>query len=511
MPTSVKEVSRKAVAASTSQRAAGAIAAWPIVLAGLLALFYFASSLYIAAHRLFWFDELFTLHIARVPDLGTIWAALGNGVDALPPAYYMLVRAFDSLFGPGDVAARVPSAIALAVGLLVIFDCARRLTDGLHGLIALCAATCSFLPYYGYEARSYAIYFMLAALALWAWTSERVSTRAQIILFGACFFAGVCFHYYFVMCLAPYFVWELLRWKPGQRPSAKLLGGIAGCILPVLLFSPLILSFSHKFAGGYWNRPSFLELRAIYSQLFPDGLFLLALIAVWIVLAGASSPRKEETVLPPMTPAEAIGWLFLGIPLAAFVVAEWKTNAFYSRYFIGVIPGVAVAFALLFWRHFRRVSQVSMGVFVLLAAWGVGQQLTVARHPDKVEATGIRPFLEVQSLLQVEGKRHFVFSGPLLFLEAQHYSDHPEQCVLLLPPDFSQQPQAGPDPYLHQRLELNLSQYYPLQIWTVDDLRQHSADSALVEPDEQALRDVQRHGLQAQTRIATPLKIDYLQ
>ena len=130
-------------------------------------LFYFVTSIYIAAHRLFWFDELFTLHIARLPSSD-------NHLDGAEPMASMRClrlitwwcRLFDSLFGPGDVAARLPSAIAMVVGLLLIFDCARRLTDGLHGLIALSVATCSFLPYYGYEARSYAIYFMLAALSL---------------------------------------------------------------------------------------------------------------------------------------------------------------------------------------------------------------------------------------------------------------------------------------------------------------------------------------------------------
>lgn len=509
MSASVKEISRAAVARKDA-RGESATRTWHVIAAALLAVFYLGSSLEIAAHRVFWFDELFTLHIARVPELTTIWTALGNGVDALPPFYYMLVRAFDSVFGPGDVAARVPSAIAFAAGLYLIFDCARRLTDGLHGLIALCVATCSFLPYYGYEARSYAIYFMLAGLALWLWAYQGLSNRMQAFLFGATFFAGVCFHYYFVMCLAPFVAWELLRWQRGQRLSAKLVAGFIGCVLPVLLLSPLILSFSRKFAGGYWNRPSFLELRAMYSQLFPDGLFLLALIALWIVLVRSTSPEPTDTDLPAMQPTEAIGWLFLAIPLAAFVVAEWKTNAFYSRYFIGVLPGIAVAFACLLWRHFRRVAQVSMGVFILLGAWGVGQQLTVVRHPEKVEATGIRPFLQAESLLQVEGKRYFVFSGPLLFLEAQHYSAHPEQVVLLLPSDFSRQPKPGPDPYLHQRLELNLSPYYPLQAWTLDDLRRHQAESALIEPDEQVLRDLQYGGMQAGVRSSTPLKIYYL-
>ncbi len=340
---------------------------WTFIVAALLAVFYFVTSIYIASHRVFWFDELFTLHIARLPSLSAIWSALGNGVDALPPTYYMLVRVFDSLFGPGDVAARLPSALAMAIGLLLIFDCSRRLTDGLHGLIALCVATCSFLPYYGYEARSYAIYFMLAALSLWAWTYDEAGRRWPTILFGAAFFAGVCFHYYFAMGLVPYVLWELLRWKPGHRPSAKLIAGIVGSIIPILLLSPLILSFSRKFAGGYWNRPSFNELRAIFSQLFPDGLFLLALITVWIVLAGSDS--EMENTLQPMQSAEAIGWLFLTIPLAAFLVAEWKTNAFYSRYFIGVLPGVAVAFAFFCGGIFARPRKSQ---WEFLCCWLVG-------------------------------------------------------------------------------------------------------------------------------------------
>lgn len=490
-----------------TQRAGYFAGVWAFAVAGGLALFYLLTSLYIAANRVFWFDELFTVHIARLAKVGTVWAALANGVDALPPPYYLLVRVFDSIFGPSDVSARVPSAIALFIGLLVIFDCTRRLTDGLHGLIALSVATCSFLPYYGYEARSYAIYFMLAAVSFWAWNYNGERQNLATFLFGASFFAGVCFHYYFAMCLLPYLLWEMLRWKLGHRPSSDLLAGVAGAVIPVVLLSPFALAFSRKFAGGYWNRPTFLELRSIFGQLFPDGLLLLAMIMLWVVIAGWEK-RQEPSIA--MQSAEATGWLFLLIPLAAYFVAVTITNAFYSRYFIGVIPGVAVAFAISLYRYFRKAAEVSLGIFLLLAGWGVAQQMTVVHHPDKVEATGIRSFLQVEDTLQLEGKRYFVFSQPLLFLEAQHYSAHPEQCVLFLPSDFDRPVQNGPDPYLHQRLELNLSQYYPMQFWTIDDLRRHQADSALVEPDEKTLEDLHAAGIQAGRRFSTPLLVDYL-
>jgi hypothetical protein len=69
---------------------------------------------------------------------------------------------------------------------------------------------------------------------------------------------------------------------------------------------------------------------------------------------------------------------------------------------------------------------------------------------------------------------------------------------------------GGPDPYLHQRLEANLAQYYPMQIWTVDDLAQHRAESALIEPDEVALRDLKHAGISVTTRFGEPMVVDYL-
>ena len=484
--------------------------AFSFVVAGILAAFYFATSIYIASNRVFWFDELFTVHIARLPTIGAIWTALGHGADSLPPTYYMVVRLFGDLFGNSEVAARLPSALALAVGLLLIFDCARRMTDGLHGLIALAVATCSFLPYYGYEARSYALYFMLSALALWIWLCTRDDKRISAIFFGVVLCLGVATHYYFVLCLVPYAIWEVLRGKRGQLASPKLVAGLVGVVVPAALLSPIILSFSHKFSTGFWNRPSFAELRAIFSQLFPDGLFLLVLIVIWIVL---SDSDNKNVALQPMYPGEAIGWLFLCIPLVGFLLAEWKTNAFFSRYFIGVLPGVALAFAYLIWRHFRQVSLVSMGIFLLLSGWGVATQLTVVRHPESIEATGIRPYLELESSLGVEGKRYFVFSNPLLFLEAQYYSNHPEQCILLLPSDFTPEVdprRTTPDPYLHQRLELNLSQYSPLQFWRFDDLTKHAGEVALIEAPSEILSEAKKAGFAVEMRFSKPLTVAYL-
>src|SRR5271165_1018988 len=76
---------------------------WTLLAAALLAAFYFTTSIYIASHRLSWFDEFFTVRIAQLPAWTMIWAALSQAADSLPPFYYMLVRTFGTLFGPSEV------------------------------------------------------------------------------------------------------------------------------------------------------------------------------------------------------------------------------------------------------------------------------------------------------------------------------------------------------------------------------------------------------------------------
>ena len=475
------------------------------VAAAILAVFYFATSVYIASQRVFWFDELCTIHVARLPHIQTIWAALGHAFDSQPPFYYMLVRLFGALFGDSEVAARLPSALGLAIGLLLIFDCARRLTDGWHGLIALSVATCSFLPYYGYEARPYGLSFMLASLALWVWLCTPNGKKSSAILFGIVLCLGVTMHYYFVLCLVPYAIWELLFGERGLRLSPKLIAGFVGAVVPAALLSPLILSFSRNFGTGFWNRPSLGALKGISSQMFPDGLSLLVFVVLLVVLAGSD---EKTVVLRHMEPAEALGWLFLLIPLAGFVVAELKTNAFYDRYFIGVLPGVAVAFACWVWRNFRNAPMVPVGIFLLFAGWGIAAQMGVVLRPQSVEATGVRDFINLQGPLGNDGKRYAVFSNPLFFIEAQYYSNHPEECVLLLPSDYT--------PNVHDALsgaiaqEMGWAPYYPLQFWRIADLSNHAAEAALIMPTRDILKDVKAAGFEVETRFSRSLSVAYL-
>jgi uncharacterized membrane protein len=165
---------------------AAAVDRWSLAGALLLAAFFLVTNIYIASHRLFWYDEVYTTLTTRMPDWHTIWRALvEDNSDPAPFGFFVVMRIFDRLFGPSEIGIRLPSALAMAAGMWITYDCARRVTDRLHGLIAMAVLTCSYLPYYGYEGRAYALYFMFAAASLWAWIGKR-----SVMLLAALFFLG---------------------------------------------------------------------------------------------------------------------------------------------------------------------------------------------------------------------------------------------------------------------------------------------------------------------------------
>ena len=478
--------------------------AWSLLVAAALAVFYLVTSIYISAHRLYWFDEIFIVRIAKLPSIATMWRTLASAGDTMPPGYHLMMRAWCHLFGYSEVATRLPSAIAMVIGLLITFDCARRLTDGVYGLIALSLLTTSLLPYYGYEARPYAFYFMLSAMAFWIWSCTADDSKGAAVLFGVVLGLAVTMHYYAVLNIVPYAIWEFFNWKPWRRPSPKLIAGVVGVAVPMVIMWPLATAYSQQFSSNFWAHASFYELRTVFAGLFPDALFLLALAVVWVSL---TSLRGQKISVEKMSSAESVGWLCLAIPLAGFVVAVLKTNAFLARYFIGALPGIAVAFACWTWRHFRETLRVSAGIIVLFVGWGVANQWLIARHPETIDPfnqqTATRQYLGMEPLLEKDGKRYLVLNNPMLHIEAKHYSRHPEEVILLVFPE-------GKDELPTVRVQQNLGQYSPMQFWKLDDLKKHAAETALIDPTPETLEALKQAGVQVEVRYSKPLQVAYL-
>jgi hypothetical protein len=474
----------------TSKASAAALNRWSFAGAMLMAAYFLITSIYISGHRLFWYDEVFTTLTTRMPDWHTIWRALvdDNG-DPSPIGFFVVARTFDKLFGPSEIGIRLPSALAMVGGMLLTYDCARRLTDNLHGLIAMAVLTCSYLTYYGYEGRSYGLFFLFATWVLWAW----IRNRPAIVL-AALFFFGVLIHYYLVLCLIPFAAEEAYNWRPWRRPSAKLIGGVLGAFAGLALLLPQILG-SRRAHAVWWTAQGGRQVLSVLTEIFPAGLFLLALTVLWLIVNERSGP----VVVKAASAAERTCWFALAIPIAGFVMARLVTHAFLDRYFIGLLPGVAVGFSCLLWRRFPNTPRIAMGILLLFAGYGVAAQALAVLHSDEIKAFGpaqerTRAILAMEEQFASRGARYIVLDTyDLRFLEVRYYSKHPERYVGW----SSWAPEPG------------VSKYYPMQRWALDEIKQHAREAVFVDPKPESLEVLQQFGIRTVVHKSDPLYIFY--
>jgi hypothetical protein len=464
---------------------------WISTGAFVFALFFLLISLYISSRRLFWYDEVFTTLTVRLPEWGSMWRALvEDNWDPMPIGYFAVVRPFDQWFGGREIGIRLPSALAVVAGMLLVYDSARRMSDRLHGFLAMALLTCSLLPYYAYEGRSYGLYFLMASLSLWSWITGRPAWA-----FGAIFFVGVLMHYYLVLCLAPFVIEELYQWRLGRRPGARIFAGIAGAMSALMVLAPQILASRKNYGGTFWARPALWKLPLVINDLVPAGMLLLGVGIVWILLVD-----QRKAVMPePMTPGERVSWFFALIPLLGFLTAKTVTNAYHSRYLIGALPGIAVAVSALVWRRYQAHRLVSAGLLIMVAGYGGFLELNAASRVETIAAFGpaqerTREMLRMEDGLWRDGRKYIVLPDyHLLYLEARYYSSHPERYVLLT--------ERGLKP----------AHYYRATIWTIDDLKKHYHEAALVEPAYGILEQLRSWGARMVLRNQGLVPIFYVE
>jgi hypothetical protein len=120
---------------ATADRAADGLRRHKYLILIFFSSLYVLATFYRASRKLFWFDELFTVYISRLPDMASVWSALKQGMDFNPPLFYALTKFSESLFGEGHIATRLPRSRLLDL-CLCLFRFVRA-DVGLAGLISM--------------------------------------------------------------------------------------------------------------------------------------------------------------------------------------------------------------------------------------------------------------------------------------------------------------------------------------------------------------------------------------
>ncbi len=366
-----------APATRSSRAASGLPAWWPLAALTLLAAALRLSTLDLQS---FWFDEAYTpVHVLHA----SLWATL-RGVsrtENTPPLWYVIEWVDSRVLGTGEVALRLPSALAGIAVVPVAWAIGRELADRRAAIV--CAALATFNPlfvWYSQEARAYGLYVLMAALSMLCFLrAEREPTRGRMAVFALAGALALLTHYFEVFLLIPMVLW--LLWRPRTRRAA--LPAIAAIVLVGAALIPLILAQGGQNTQwiGEWALSQRLEAIPQYYLTGYSGLPLghsIELLVALPILAGLalglwriSDPQPASRRREPRD-AGALRGVLLALSIAAcgvlipIVMIAFGADYLAPRNLVGaMIPVTAVIAVVAVWPGTGRVGALLAATMAL--------------------------------------------------------------------------------------------------------------------------------------------------
>jgi hypothetical protein len=321
-----------------------------------------------ASTRPFWFDEVFTVLLARLPTLGDVFRALADATDTSGPMFYVFERAAARAPGDIELAYRLPSLLASSLACVLIYVAARRDVGRVPAVVAVFTLLMSEL-YRGYsvEARPYALMVLYITIAVVAW--QRAEHWAWTVVLGAAALLAVLTNYYSVFPLAAFVAAEITQTLRRRRVRPGIWLALAMGGVGMAMIWPFLSNLHASYSGHYWSRPSLTTTLASYDTLMafaPPGGGLGVAVALSLGLALLMTrqwTRHDDSGSPSPAPEMLVLIIaLLAVPITVAVTARVMQGGFTDRYAIGVLPGLSLATAYLTWTLEQRLR-----VWVLVA------------------------------------------------------------------------------------------------------------------------------------------------
>ncbi len=329
----------------------------------------------------FWSDEAATIRLLQLP-FGDMLRGVVDG-ESTPPLFYVVAWVWTRVLGTGEVAARLPSALAGTATIPIVAALAARLTGDAAArargraavLAAALAATGPLMVWYGQEARAYALLMLLvaaSALALLRYLETGAHDRA--VVWATLAIAAMWTHHFALFAVAGEALWAL--WVLRRQAVGAVVATTAGA----LALAPLLL---HQREAG---RASFIAQESLGRRLTqvpkqilvgydaPAEILLTGagLLAVAAIVAGLAWPGAGPRARALTVVLTVVG-TGVALPILAALVGQ---DFVLTRNLLGVLPlALAAAGAGAARLPARVVGASAVG---LLTAIGVGLAVAVA-------------------------------------------------------------------------------------------------------------------------------------
>jgi len=281
---------------------------------------------------------------------------LGN-VDVVHTEYYALIWVTSRLTGSGELAARAPSAVAMAVTAAVVTLLGQRLVSGRAGLAAgLLFAAFPSVSFYAEDAREYALvtalatiagYFLIRALQAAAPREGRTPRYSFLIGYAAAMALLGLGNILSLLLIAAHAVtvavWQRSYHGPGRPFVLRWLASVAAALV---VASPVAIIASGQAHQVQWIKPpGLVAIIAMAGLIGPQPMFFIvvAVVVIALVTSLVSGRARLRADWPAGLWGLAVPWLLLPPALLFTVSVIHVTHPLYVfRYIAFCIPAAAL-------------------------------------------------------------------------------------------------------------------------------------------------------------------------
>jgi hypothetical protein len=385
---------------------------------------FFAVTGFFAERKLLWFDELFTVLIAKQPDWSSFRSALTGAGDLLPPGIHTLTRLTVAVLGEHHYAFRLPAMVGFWLMLVCVYGFVRQRCSRVAAWSAVLVPLASGAYWYAFEARPYGVVAGVSAFALVAWQRcNEVRNGRWLCALGASIVAALLLHWYAVILVGVIAVAELARVRAERRFRAAVAGVLVGAVAVSAFLLYPYFRHSLEFRGIIGPPDPVTFLVNGYEILLGSlGPFLVALILIgaWARLSGLEPPRLSA--IPAGELFAAI--LFAGLPVLALVVAWITQSQALPRYGVPGILGCAMLVGYGVDRIAVTRRAAALCLLVLTAAVGANVVVQKLRLPDRsVLAERRQDFSLLAEAQRGSAPPTLIVPDGLSFIRLAYYSD----------------------------------------------------------------------------------------
>ncbi len=371
-----------------------------------------------------WLDEVYTLTEAGRP-WGDLFLALFLPQQAYP-LYILGMRLWSGLLGTGEVALRLPAALAGLATVPLLYLLGRRLFDRRTGLLAaLLMALSPPAVWYSQEARPYAFVLLLSTLAwLLLWEADERPARRTWWALGLVALLFLLTHRLAaVLSLVGQLLYLTYRAYGGRFARHRRL--LVGLLLLILLAAVVGLWFALGATGAErqfgaerdWSTPlqTFTQFSLRLSPFPPepgqgpdrrDWLLPFALVA----LAGLVSLLLDLRERGRVRRRAVLLLLFFLAPPGAFFLLYAIRPFYHERYLLPALPAYLLLLAVgisSLWKGAGRLAgnaprlpfalgalPLAFALFLPLASWRQVQDWSLSAVPSKEQFREATAYLQ---------------------------------------------------------------------------------------------------------------------